>query len=66
MNVKITELGNKVMFKVTTKKYLSTADAQRLQMEYGYHPSGYGFYNVERVIFGEHNVYTWECRNSCD
>jgi len=36
--------------------------AVELQMEYGKHPAGYGFYGFKV----ENNVTTWNCSRSCD
>ena len=41
---------------------LTEDEAMELQEEYGYHPSGYGFYG-----YGvEDDVTTWHCQRSCD
>lgn len=43
--------------------YLIDEDtALMLQMEMGYHPSGYGFYAFDPTI----SQTTWKCRDSCD
>ena len=36
--------------------------AEKLQMEYGYHPLGYGFYSFDATLSGT----TWKCSDSCD
>jgi hypothetical protein len=45
-----------VPFKITQE------DAERLQIELGYHPAGYGFY---QFIAGP-NGSSWSCSTSCD
>ena len=57
-----------VYFKAESMQPISEDQALKAQMELGYHPAGYGFYNftVKRcpVLF----VYTatWRCQASCD
>ena len=41
---------------------LTEDEAMELQEEYGYHPSGYGFYSYTV----ENDVTTWNCQRSCD
>ena len=41
---------------------LTEDEAMELQLEYGYHPFGYGFYGYKV----ENGVTTWECQRSCD
>ena len=44
---------------------LTETRACELQLKKGYHPAGYGFYNLRET--SEHNkiVYKWECMSYC-
>tara|TARA_R110002012_G_C11553744_1_gene602739 strand:- start:433 stop:633 length:201 start_codon:yes stop_codon:yes gene_type:complete len=41
---------------------LTEEQAMKLQLEYGFHPSGYGFYSYKV----EGGSTTWNCSNHCD
>ena len=41
---------------------LTENEAMELQVEYGYHFMGYGFYGYKV----ENNITTWNCQRSCD
>ena len=41
---------------------LTEDEAAELQMEYGKHPAGYGFYGFKV----EDGISTWHCSRSCD
>ena len=43
---------------------LSEKEAAKSQMEYGYHPAGYGFYSYD--YDPQYDITTWKCSTSCD
>ena len=48
---------------------LTENEAMELQVEYGYHFMGYGFYNFRVVTLDPNEiegVTSWECSRSCD
>lgn len=50
------------MFKFFTPFELTQAEALKVQLELGYHPSGYGFYS----FMSSKIATTWMCGDSCD
>ena len=53
-------VGNSLYF--SYDGVLTEIEAMELQVEYGYHFMGYGFYCYKV----ENGVTTWECSRSCD
>ncbi|NVM34054.1 MAG: hypothetical protein HWN81_00565 [Candidatus Lokiarchaeota archaeon] len=45
---------------------INTVDAQQAQMNKGYHPCGYGFYNFQCSKINDKYIATWNCSASCD
>ena len=60
-------VGNSLYF--SYDGVLTENEAMELQVEYGYHFMGYGFYNFRVVTLDPNEiegVTSWECSRSCD
>ena len=60
-------VGNSLYF--SYDGVLTESEAMELQVEYGYHPQGYGFYGFRVVTLAPNEiegVTSWECQRSCD
>lgn len=54
--------NNGSMNKFSVPKSITEKEAVDLQMELGYHPSGYGFYSFDPTL----SETTWKCADNCD
>ena len=53
-------------FTATSKQQLQKHMAEKLQMQMGYHPAGYGIYAVQYSYQDGIYTLTWKCGSTCD
>lgn len=55
-----------IYYKATSPTKLDDNDICNLQMNLGYHPAGYGLYNICSTLSNDVYTYTWSSSTSCD